>query len=200
MNKKLTKLETEKEERDKELNDLYIIQNTLEEELRAIKNNIDNYKEQIEDLNNIKLKLPNSLKKGILISLIPIIIALIVGVLGNIVFYCITNTSVPIIYFTILSGLMLTPAAVLVGTKEYFDLKKILKNSDVEVLETILQKEKKIKKIVENEYSENKHQIKKYQDEIIILNLCIEEILNPNLTKEKIIEVVEELGNQKIKS
>lgn len=199
MQNNLEKLEQEKEEIDNELKELYINQNNLEEELRAIKNNISNYRELIVEIKNIKNKLPKSLKRGILISLIPILMGIVIGGLGQFIFSSVTASTFPIIYFTILTSLMFTPAAVLIGTKEYFEFKNMVKENNEETLQLIIKSEEESIKIVEDEYRVNKSQIKKYEDEKIILKLCIEEILNPNLKKEEIIEVFEQLGKQKIK-
>lgn len=197
--KKLNELHEKQEKNSKNLTDLYIKKSMQEEEIEGIKNTIQKYKDMIEEYRITELKLPKSLTKAVIISMIPIIIALFVSMGVMIFFHPIKEVTQIGVYSAFLTGLTFTPASILIGTKEYIDLKKNLKNNNIESLKLILEREIKIKEIILEEYKETNKSIKIYEEEKRIIESLINEMLNLDFKKEEIIENVEQSGKQKIK-
>lgn len=188
----LIKLEEEQENNSRILTDLYVKRNMLEEELNGIKDTIKKYKNIIQELEAIKLKLPKYLIKGIIISLVPLISALLVSIGPIIMFYSIKEVMQMVLGCSLMTALVLTPPSMLIGFKDYFKTKRTLKNNNIDTLKLLLEKEEKTKNIIIEENKENNEVIKLNEEEKEIIKSCINEILNKNFSNEVTLTNVEE--------
>ena len=176
----LIRLEQEKENNSTALSDLYLKRNMLEDELSGIKDTIQRYKDIIKEIEKTQSKLTKYLTKGVIISLLPLITAILVSIGPIITFFSVKEVVQMVLGCSLMTALFLTPPSILIGFKDYRNAKKILNKNSIEYLKLLLEREEETKNIIIEENNENNRVIDFNEKKKQNIESCINKILNNN--------------------